>query len=156
MSTTRTHITTKKLRAIRQETRPQKIDFKPNGFWYGVDGDWERWCKSEDWGLSKDKENLEYEVTLGDENLLILSSVAEIDAFHEKHKAELCPSVSDYIDWKAVVEQYDGIEIAPYQWDRRHSGAAHRWYYVWDCASGCIWRPKGVTVKLVGKVKVTS
>lgn len=154
MNIKRTHITIKRVKEIRPETRPQKIDYKPNGFWYGVDGDWERWCKGEDWGLAKDKDNFEYEMTLGRENLLVLTTVAEIDSFHEEYRAELCPGVHDYIDWRLVAGKYDGIEIAPYQWDRRMSGPAHRWYYGWDCASGCIWRPQGVTVKLVGKVKV--
>ena len=152
----RTHITIKPIKKVRRETRPQEVDHKPKGFWYGIDGDWERWCKGEDWGLSKDEENLEYELTLGRENLLILTTVAEIDAFHEKYKAELCRGAEDYIDWRLVTEKYDGIEIAPYQWGRRFEGDAHRWYYGWDCASGCIWRPKGLTVKLVNTVKLES
>jgi len=35
-----------------------------------------------------------------------------------------------------VSKEYDGIEIAPYQWDARLSLI---WYYGWDVASGCIW-----------------
>lgn len=150
----RTHITVKPLRKVRIEKRPQEIDSKPKGFWYGIDGDWERWCKGEDWGLSKDKENLEFELVLADENILMLSSAAEIDQFHEVYQGHIGGFIRHYIDWPKVCEKYDGIEIAPYQWARRLEGDAHRWYYGWDCASGCIWRPKGCTVKLVGKVTV--
>jgi hypothetical protein len=149
----RTHITIKPMKKVRRETRPQEIDHKPKGFWYGIDGDWERWCKGEDWGLSKDKENLEYELVLADENILMLSSVVEIDKFHELYEGSLS-GILALINWKAVAEKYDGIEIAPYQWNRRFEGTAHHWYYGWDCASGCIWRPKGCSVKLAGKVKV--
>jgi hypothetical protein len=148
----RTHITSKKLKTVLSETREQEIDFKPKGFWYGIDGDWERWCKGEEWGLSNDKPNLEYELVLADEEILTLSSVVEIDAFHDLFRSELPGFIKDYINWEAVAEKYDGIEIAPYQWDRRLEGRASRWYYPWDCASGCIWRPKGVTVKLIGPI----
>lgn len=151
--TTRTHINkdTKPitLRVCREE---QKVDFKPFGFWYGVNGDWERWCRAEQWGLHGTM--YEHELTLGQENLLILSSVADIDCFHNEFKASLFPGLKyfQYIDWRRVVQKWDGIEIAPYQWDRRHAGEAHSWYYPWDCASGCIWRPKGARLTLLREV----
>lgn len=151
MSIKRTHITPKVLKKIRPEMREQEIDSKPKGFWYGIDGDWERWCRAEEWGLADVSD--EYELTLRDENLLQISSVEELDAFHKVYHAHIGGFIRNYIDWEAVAEKYDGIEIAPYQWERRLDGPAHRWYYGWDCASGCIWRPKGVTIKLIGKVK---
>lgn len=52
------------------------------------------------------------------------------------------------IDWKAVAKEYDGIEIDPYQYERRFS-EGFLWYYGWDCASGCVWRPRGLTFSLV-------
>lgn len=45
------------------------------------------------------------------------------------------------IDWQKVSRQYDGIIIAPYQWEHRLSSD---WYYPWDCASGCIWNGKAI------------
>ena len=42
-----------------------------------------------------------------------------------------------YIDWSSTYKNYDGIVIAPYQWNCRYGD--HIWYYTWDCASGCIW-----------------
>ena len=49
-------------------------------------------------------------------------------------------------DWGAVAARYDGIEIAPYVWERR---LEVWWYYGWDCASGCLWRPKATKIHLV-------
>jgi len=49
------------------------------------------------------------------------------------------------IDWEAVAKRYTGIEIEPYNWERRNSGPNNNysmsmlWYYGWDCASGCVW-----------------
>jgi hypothetical protein len=45
------------------------------------------------------------------------------------------------IDWQRVAEQHQGIIITPYQWECRYS---IDWYYIWDCASGCIWDPDAI------------
>ena len=42
------------------------------------------------------------------------------------------------IRWQDVALDYQGILIAPYQWSLRLD-KDFRWYYMWDCASGCIW-----------------
>lgn len=125
------------LHAVEQEARPAA---KPKGFWYEVDGDWRRWCEDEgglDWGKGP-----LHELELGDERLLFLGSPRAIDEFTERFRAAVGP-LDEYIDWRRVAEDCDGIEIAPYQWTRR---LGLMWYYGWDCASGCIWRPNGATV----------
>ena len=48
-----------------------------------------------------------------------------------------------YIDWPAVATDYPGLIIAPYQWSCRMSEFT-RWYYGWDCASGCIWNADAI------------
>lgn len=148
----RTHISKAALKKIRREMQPQTIDRKPLGFWYGIDGDWERWCRAEQWGLAS--KSFEYEVALGKERILLLSSVAELDDFHANYAANPYKGLAylEYIDWRRVAKEYDGIEITPYQWDRRLDGKAHNWYYGWDCASGCIWQPKGGAIVLVGEI----
>jgi hypothetical protein len=88
----------------------------------------------------------EYEtvIVLSDSaNILRLWCPADIDAFHEGY------SVQDRyyrpkIDWARVAEEYQGIIIAPYCWQRRLDGPAHSWYYGWDCASGCIWDAEAI------------
>jgi hypothetical protein len=47
------------------------------------------------------------------------------------------------IDWYRVAEQYDGIIITPYIYERRLTEYT-TWYYSWDCASGCIWNGKAI------------
>lgn len=42
------------------------------------------------------------------------------------------------LDWLKVKQKYQGIIIAPYQWKCRMAQET-KWYYGWDCASGCIW-----------------
>ena len=89
-------------------------------------------------------------------NLLTISSLAELDAFHRRF-AENAGRGYDYyqIQWAEVASLYDGIEIAPYQFERRlgyHSEigkAVSDWYYGWDCASGCIWTPKDTRIEFI-------
>lgn len=117
---------------------------KPIGFWYSVDGDWERWCESEMPGWLTDRHV--HEVTLGQEDMVFIRDTLDLDLFHEKYFKG--GRWSGGIDWPSVAAEYDGIEIAPYLWARRLEGDCSRWYYGWDCASGCIWRPRGVEVVL--------
>lgn len=131
---------------------------KPKGFWYEVNADWRRWCRSEmpDWIVGR----YVHRVTLGEERMLEIRTVAELDDFvDEYHVWELVTSVFDGrplnmdrgIRWDRVAEQHDGIEIAPYLWQRRLDGPL--WYYSWDCASGVIWRPRGVAVERMRRLR---
>jgi hypothetical protein len=143
----RTRIDRRQHVTVLKTTEPQKVDYKPIGFWYSVDRDWERWCEGEmPDALS---EHFVHSVDLGSEHLLEIQNVDEIDAFHLQYSVPLLPGTRlQAIDWKRVSSEFDGIEIAPYLWERRHNGDAHHWYYGWDCASGCIWRPEGIIVTL--------
>lgn len=121
---------------------------KPTGLWYELGGDWRRWCASDqpDWIDGK----FLHGVVLDGERMLVLRGVGDIDAFHARYALPAAyPMDGRYVDWTAVATGYDGIEIAPYCWERRLEGSASRWYYGWDCASGCIWRPRAMRVELV-------
>lgn len=150
----RTHVSRSKDAALVVRAEPvQDSTFKPKGFWYSVDGGWEEWCKSEmpHWieGLPA------FRVTLGDERLIEIRSVLDIDLFHMKYRVTDGDRWQrEYINWAKVAQDFDGIEIAPYQWNRRLEGPPHHWYYSWDCASGCIWRPNGVRVERIEPINV--
>jgi hypothetical protein len=79
--------------------------------------------------------------------LLLLNSASDIDKFHQKYRQSLRASKfpPGYIGWKRVAENYDGIIIAPYCWERRHHKHA-RWYYTWDVASGCVWNADAMRI----------
>jgi hypothetical protein len=128
------------IRKIRRKAQLSRRDIKPEGFWYSIDGDWERWCRENEFdGLHE----FRYRVTLGRENLVALTSCEELDAFHRYWFID-----NEMVqDWRLVAKEFDGIEIAPYLWERRLLQRT-RWYYPWDCASGIIWRPRGVKVEL--------
>lgn len=131
------------LRSVTQS--PEIMSYrKPNGFWVSVKGedDWPNWCRSEEFGL--DKLVVCHRVELAPSaNILHLPSVAAIDDFTAEY---LRPGPVPYLDgiaWPLVARAYDGIIIAPYQWERR-LGLSTNWYYGWDCASGCIWNADAV------------
>ena len=127
---------------------------KPKGLWYEVDGDWRRWCEAESFGdISK---HTLFRLTLGEERMLNIRNVRQLDKFHDEYiKSEMHTSPIDGqpfefglgIRWDRVALRFDGIEIAPYLWERRLA-SGFIWYYGWDCASGCIWRPKGATLTI--------
>jgi len=141
----RTHISSNTNLHTLHEVR-QRNNCKPDGFWYEVDGDWRSWCQSEmpEWLREKHL----YAVVLGDENVLRIATLAEFDEFTARYGPR-CKS--DSLSWSAVAEEYDGIEIAPYQYARRMSTF---WYYPWDCASGCLWRPRGTKIEYMGPVNI--
>lgn len=113
---------------------------KPAGLWVSVPGedDWPSWCRAEDFGI--DRLAVEHVVVLtADARILHLSSCAAIDEFTAEYGINNLTFGPHGIDWARVSESYQGIVIAPYQWERRSSMAGAPWYWGWDCASGCIW-----------------
>jgi hypothetical protein len=143
---------------VRPQTGPDKQPdyFKPHGLWVSDDAcpdNWKSWCEDQDFCL----ECLAYAygVTLrADANVLVLTSAAEIDRFTDTYEVNPIPGprtlkVRFWIDWPTVREQWDGLIITPYIWERRnllsHNGSGDAaWYYSWDCASGCIWQPRAI------------
>jgi hypothetical protein len=118
---------------------------KPHGLWLSVDGedDWPAWCEAESFALDRLQQRHVFAI-VKPERIRMIGTVAELEAFHR----EYCAARDDrsaarwgreYVDWARVMADCGGIIIAPYLWDRRLSGTGSRWYYSWDCASGCIW-----------------
>lgn len=138
-----------KVYAVAQEPDPEH---KPNGLWVSWgdgEGSWPAWCENEGFGLKRLVAITEIEL-VPTANILRLSGADDIDAFdsqfsrlREYQKQPSWRWGPDCIGWNEVAAIYDGILIAPYIWERRLHDRA-RWYYTWDCASGCIWNPSAV------------
>lgn len=120
---------------------------KPAGFWYEVGGDWRRWAQSEGFTIGGHL----HSVKLNDCRVLRIKTLKELDAFHTEYGVQT--SVFGITpDWSRLREEWDGVEISPYQWERRLE-LDFLWYYGWDCASGVIWRPKNALVTYLGPVQ---
>ena len=128
------------------------IPSKPHGLWLSVDGpdDWKAWCEAESFSLGC----LVYRTPIvidSEANILHLTSVRDIDEFSAQYgkqyywRTEPKERREDFVDWQRVADDYQGIIIAPYQWERRLNGRA-RWYYGWDCASGCVWNARAIRI----------
>lgn len=101
------------------------------------DDDWPAWCRGENFQTSHLA--VEHAVTLAPDACIL--HVTTPDALRALTVAVAHPDSTwtDYhVDWPALAERYDGIVIAPYQWQARLDDDCF-WYYSWDCASGCIW-----------------
>jgi len=120
---------------FNRRRRYERDHWKPHGLWLSVEGenDWRAWCEGENWGIDKLK-NVSEVVLAPDANVLIVDTLAKLDAFNTLYGSDNDRSYS--IAWEKVKAMHDGIIIAPYQWERRYS---FMWYYGWDCASGVIW-----------------
>lgn len=131
---------------------------KPRGLWYEVDGGWRDWLNSEmpSWWESY---KWKYHVDHGSARILRLTTPKDIDKFTKEwcrprpwHTKDMERVKYGVPDWSEVSKQYDGLEIAPYQWSRRMD---YIWYYGWDCSSGVIWRPAPDTkIRLLGPAKL--
>lgn len=130
------------LHPVEQDPRPA---YKPLGLWVSVGSSWLEWCEAEQ--FSTQRYDYVTRVVLADTaNVLRLHSAHGLDQFTRQFAVwdewqEQRDERNASIDWWRVAEQYDGIVIAPYCFARRMK---LRWYYGWDCASGCIWDARAV------------
>lgn len=108
------------------------IFHKPAGLWYSCNDDWKRWVEYEmpQWW---DSYEYKYKININSSSVLQINNVDDFEKFEKLFISEKRPSA---INWGKVSTYFDGIEICPYQWDKRMSSD---WYYTWDVASGCIW-----------------
>ncbi len=115
-------------------------EIKPMGLWYAIGDSWLDWCVGEEFGgIGK----YIYDIELNPKaNIKFIDTEEDVFSFSKKYRRTdgfyaNFPSV--HIDWKRVVEEYDGVEINPYF---RNLRFAHdlMWYYSWDVPSGCIWK----------------
>jgi hypothetical protein len=139
--------------------RRQKVEMKPKGLWYSVEGNgegWADWCRVEGFRLEQIAFRHRIEVDL--DRMVVIRSVEEYDRFVEEYARYIVLRNSnfkfrhkDYVDWPTVAARFDGIEIAPYLWERRLDSGL--WYYGWDCASGVVWRRRAI--RLLGPAEET-
>lgn len=123
--------------SIRDTSRSCGYSFKPRGLWYAPGREWVDWMRYE---MPNWLNNINYVYRIVPSGTVLkLQTEQEVRDFHNKFRTR----DDREINWPAVTERYDGIEINPYQLDLRYSDV--KWYYTWDLASGCIWRPGGVS-----------
>lgn len=141
------HYSDKKIKDLKIFSSAQnpKPYAKPKGFWVSVKGedDWLTWCQGEEWGFDRLEVIHEVELTK-DAQILYLKTAQELKTFNEVFIEPLGTGFSySSINWNKVAKIYQGIIIAPYQWDCRLNSNIN-WYYGWDCASGCIWDAEAI------------
>lgn len=111
----------------------QKDGPKPSGLWWAVGSEWIDWCGRESYGCGKNT----FRLVVDDSQLLIIGRDMSLKQFDQKYGNGHLLGLGRYsIDWARVAQQYAGIEIPVYAWDRRLD---FMWYYGWDVASGCLW-----------------
>lgn len=133
----RIHNTNSEQIALHNMHYQQKVDFKPRGIWYDLNGEWLDWCSTE---MPHYIKKNDFELKLDFKKMLLLRTEDAVRDFAACYQVQLNPDFSSLrnIDWPRVAQEYAGIEIAPYQYSLRFA-RDFLWYYGWDCASGCVW-----------------
>jgi hypothetical protein len=126
---------------------------KPVGLWYGCGAEWIEYMEDELPSMLADVRYL-YEVIPNMDRIISLRTVEQVRKFDRDFGTNRYPGFErdgfEEVRWKEVARHADGIEICPYQWTLR---TAIDWYYAWDVASGCIWRPDGLReLRLVARI----
>jgi hypothetical protein len=124
---------------------------KPEGLWVtpekGGNPNWKECCEEN--GFSSENDYLKYmhEVVINKHKVLHLTCMKNLLQFDKEYAASI-DGLSDHftkrystINWRKVAKDYSGILIYPYIWEAR---LAISWYYLWDCASGCIWKADAI------------
>lgn len=139
-----TTCSSKPIAGVRDTARDCISAHKPAGLWYADGVEWIDWMRYEmpSW---LDKVNYVYRV-VPSASVLKLKTPQAIRAFHNNYGSRDAWTIR----WDAVADEYDGVEIIPYHRELRYSDIS--WYYTWDIASGCIWRPSGIAeLELIAK-----
>lgn len=133
-----THFSTAERIGFKGRSYVQRDHFKPKGLWVSDESvgsyGWSSWCAAEEYGIGPNSFSV---VLTDDSRVLTLTTPDAIKMFDSRYT-----DGDHYIDWTRVAERWQGILITPYQWSVRLSDV--RWYYPWDCASGCIWDPAAI------------
>jgi hypothetical protein len=132
----------------RKYTEEEDNGFKPHGLWVSDESDfgWAKWCDGENWNLEGFKYGVRVDIS-DFSNILIITNPDDLRSFDKKYRRKLY-SCFDVIDWTNVKKIYGGIIITPYIYSCRFEP---RWYYSWDCASGCIWDLTNVKIRGIKK-----
>jgi cAMP phosphodiesterase len=131
------------------QSRPK---MKPDGLWLSVDGDWERFLiEIGEYNGYHKTQTIKFKVDTS--KWLVLKNAQDLDRFTDEYvnvNTNAPYSIGQgvdqfYIDWFPLSQEYGGIMIAPYVWERRLTQRTI-WYYPWDVASACVWDLSSVEV----------
>jgi hypothetical protein len=118
---------------------------KPKGFWYAFGDAWLEYVKYND-EYRAGSYAAYYLADVGGCKLLKMSKYKELVEFTQEFTYD--DDNPYYINWNKVKKKYDGIEINPHV-SQAAKDEATQWYYGWDVASGCVWRPKKLKLEKV-------
>lgn len=159
--------------------------YNPNGLWYSCGMSWINWIngyksqsdKQINSYISEDKDGYVkgswlpmyvYEIKTDKLNIKRISNCAELFEFCETYKNPRATTVGNYIDWKRVHNDFDGLQICPfggycgehkdmlkklyksYNYEQLGQDALfgkisiesipHLWHLHWETATGVIWK----------------
>ena len=129
----RYHYSCKIIEYLDNMNYKQNIGFKPTGLWYSIEGDWEIWCRNNNFRTN----DLKYKYLIDFDILKIINIFNEKNLIDFHNEFKIKTSIYfDNVNWLEVSQKYSGFEISNFPNKIRNN---FNWLYGWDCSSGCIW-----------------
>jgi hypothetical protein len=115
-----------------------KIDYKPNGFWYQINYSLFKDYKSH-WGNFIYGVEIKNNILNKEKGILSIKNLEELDKFNKKYG--IIKKNRTLINWKKVSKDYGGFEIKNYNNIKEHTDYFdnYEWAYSFTFSSGCIW-----------------
>lgn len=110
---------------------------KPNGLWYQINGSWEQWVED---SMRRWRSRYRIVLDIDFSKVAKIQTLPELLTFHVLFKKK--KYFLEMIDWKAVTEEFTGIEIINV-YALSHAllniDPCMNWLYGWAVDSGCVW-----------------
>lgn len=147
-----THYSEKPLTRLHKLEQPRESYAlaKPRGLWLTDNSayNWPAWCRENNFHLERLQVATSFE--LDERCVLRMRNISELEWFTREYGVDVGQQFEGTtIDWHRVSMTYCGVVITPYLYVARLD---LRWYYGWDCASGCVWDPDVLTVISIEEV----
>lgn len=136
------HWSNNKIKQLKKIEYKQYIGFKPKGLWFSKDFDWFRWCIKN--GMFIDESSYCYQLDISLNKFKIIDTIEKLLDFQSTYKyQEGVLNKLEYINWKKVSEDFDGIFFDNYveiklQCNSRGLINKLTWFYGIDVSSGVI------------------
>lgn len=137
------HLSPKQITTIRKPRQLGK-SFKPQGsLWFSCGDTWEQWMEAEGF-QPKEPYKFKYFATLNLERLVVLKTVAEIQAFTEQFGIPDKQYPRFFIDWNKVRKETDKSGIYIVNGSLKTARKKFAWYSTFDACSVAIWNKDAI------------
>ena len=137
------HLSSKRIQTVRNARQLGK-SFKPKGsLWFSCGDNWETWMAAEGF-QPKEPYQFKYIAKLDLNTLIVLKTVADIEAFTEQFGIADKQYPTFFIDWNKVRKETDKSGIYIRNGNLKTARKKYAWYSSFDACSVAIWKKDAI------------